>query len=206
MPDIEHSNTSEATPRFLRRPRFFFLHYVRRRPFHFAGLFLLVIGAAGCAIGVQVGMKVLVDAMTAPERNRLAFWGPLTLFITLVGIEHGLWRLSGWLGCRTVVGTSVDVRLDLFRHLSGHSMGYFNDRMAGSLGNRITETAAATGDRVQRIRLEYGAALHRFPWRHDRTGNGSRRHGDASMHLCRDRRRRPDSARPARPTHTPSLC
>ncbi|WP_077731591.1 ABC transporter ATP-binding protein [Methylocaldum sp. 14B] len=145
MPDTKNSNTSEATPRFLRRPLFFLLHYVRRRPFHFAGLFLLVIGAAACAIGVQVGMKFLVDAMSAPERNRLAVWGPLALFITLVGVEHGLWRLSGWLGCRTMVSTGVDVRLDLFQHLSGHSMCYFNDRMAGSLGNRISETAAATG-------------------------------------------------------------
>jgi ATP-binding cassette subfamily B protein len=137
--------SSATVPQFLRRPSLFVLHYVRRRPFHFAGLLLLVIGAAGCAIGVQVGMKMLVDAMADPERGRLAVWAPLGLFIALVGIEHALWRLGGWLGCRTVVDTGVDVRLDLFKHLSGHSMRYFNDHMAGSLGNRITETAGATG-------------------------------------------------------------
>jgi ATP-binding cassette subfamily B protein len=132
-------------PRFLRGPGHFLLHYVRRRPWHFAGFLLLVIGAAGCALGVQIGMKNLVDAMADPDRTRRAVWGPLALFIVLVGLESALWRLGGWLGCRTVVGTGVDVRLDLFRHLSGHSMRYFNDHLAGALGNRIAETAGAAG-------------------------------------------------------------
>ncbi|MGZ8250515.1 ABC transporter ATP-binding protein [Methylomagnum sp.] len=136
---------TEEKPRYLRRPLYFLLHYMRRRPWHFVGLLLLVIGAAGCAIGVQIGMKNLVDAMADPDRTRRAVWTPLALFIVLVGVESILWRLGGWLGCRTVVDTGVDVRLDLFKYLSGHSMRYFNDHLAGSLGNRITETAGATG-------------------------------------------------------------
>jgi ATP-binding cassette subfamily B protein len=141
--EIDYS--SPEVPRFLQRPLYFLLHYVQRRPWHFVGLLLLVVGAAGCAIGVQIGMKNLVDAMADPNRSRRAVWEPLALFIVLVGLESGLWRLGGWLGCRTVVGTGVDVRLDLFRHLSGHSMRYFNDHLAGALGNRITETAGAAG-------------------------------------------------------------
>lgn len=63
----------------------------------------------------------------------------------LIAAESACWRLSGWLGCRAVVATGVDVRLDMFRHLSGHSQDYFSGHMAGSLGNRVTATAGATG-------------------------------------------------------------
>uniref|UniRef100_UPI00131EED77 hypothetical protein n=1 Tax=Xanthomonas fragariae TaxID=48664 RepID=UPI00131EED77 len=38
----------------------FLWHYVCQRPWHFGGLLLLIVGAAGCAVCVQYGMKVLV--------------------------------------------------------------------------------------------------------------------------------------------------
>jgi ATP-binding cassette subfamily B protein len=134
-----------STPRFVKSPLSFLAYYVGGRPWHFAGLLALVVGAAACSVGVQVGMKLLVDAMAGPERNPWAVWSPLALFIALIAIENGLWRLGGWLGSRTIVGVGVDVRLDLFEHLSGHPMRYFADHFAGSLGNRITSTAGAVG-------------------------------------------------------------
>ncbi|HYH37489.1 MAG TPA: ABC transporter ATP-binding protein [Azospirillum sp.] len=136
--------TPSAAP-FPQRPILFFLRYVRRWPWHFAGLLALIVGAAGCAVAVQYGMKLLVDAMAAPERSAVAVWGPLTMFVALIGVENLLWRLGGWLGCRTIVGVGVDIRLDLFTHLTGHPMRYFAEHFAGSLGNRITGTAGAAG-------------------------------------------------------------
>jgi ATP-binding cassette subfamily B protein len=132
-----------ADPRFPQRPLLFFLRYVAHWPWHFTGLLVLVSGAAACAVAVQYGMKLLVDAMAAPERSTAAVWWPLGLFIALIGIENVLWRLGGWLGCRTVVGVGVNIRLDLFQHLTGHPMHYFAEHFAGSLGNRITATAGA---------------------------------------------------------------
>ena len=130
----------------------FVWRYVRRRPFHFAGLLALVAVAAACAVAVQYGMKLLVDAMAAGLGGddqgggaRAAVWGPLALFLVLIAAENGLWRLGGWLGCRTIVASGVDVRLDLFAHLSGHSVGYFADHLAGALGGRVTATAGAFG-------------------------------------------------------------
>jgi len=55
------------------------------------------------------------------------------------------WRLGGWLGCRTVVASVVDIRVDLFKHLTGHPMRYFTEHFAGSLGNRISALGAAAG-------------------------------------------------------------
>ena len=127
------------------RPITFLAGYVRRHPLHFGTLLALVVGAASCAVAVQYGMKLLVDAMAAPDRDANAVWSPLALFIGLIAMENILWRSAGWLCCQTVVGVGVDIRLDLFRHLAGHPMHYFAEHFAGALGNRITQTAGAVG-------------------------------------------------------------
>lgn len=88
---------------------------------------------------------LLVDAMAEGERAAANVWLPLWLFLGLIVTENILWRLGGWLGCRTVVASVVDIRVDLFRHLTGHPMRYFNEHFAGSLGNRISALGAAAG-------------------------------------------------------------
>ena len=128
-----------------RRPVAFLWHYVRRRPRAFGMLFALIVAAAACSLGVQYGMKLIVDTMADNDRASRAVWQWLALFIVLIAAESALWRLSGWRGCITVVDTGVQVRLDLFRHLSGHSLDYFSRHLAGALGGRITATAGATG-------------------------------------------------------------
>ena len=128
-----------------RQPVAFLWGYIRRRRGLFATLTLLIVLASACSVGVQYGMKLIVDAMAGDDRQSRLIWWSLGLFIALIGLESIFWRLSGWLGCRAVVATGVDVRLDMFRHLSGHSLDYFADHMAGSLGNRVTATAGASG-------------------------------------------------------------
>ena len=127
------------------RPGRFLWRYARRRPWLFGVLLLLIVTAAACSVGVQYGMKLIVDTMTLDDRASDAIWHWLALFVGLIAAESICWRLSGWLGCRAVVATGVDVRLDLFAHLSGHSIDYFSQHMAGSLGSRVTATAGATG-------------------------------------------------------------
>ena len=138
-----------ATPRpdvpLPNRPVAFLWRYICQRPWHFGGLLLLIIGAAACAVAVQYGMKLLVDAMAAEDRQKAAVWFPLGLFLGLIVLENVLWRLGGWLGCRTVIASVVDIRVDLFKHLTGHPMRYFTEHFAGSLGNRISALGAAAG-------------------------------------------------------------
>src|SRR3954466_5743521 len=98
------------SPPFLRGPGAFILHYVKTRPFQFVAVFLMVSGAASCAVGVQYIMKLLVDAMAGPRDGNTAVWCALALFIGLIAVESLLWRVSGWLGCRTTLGIGVDVR------------------------------------------------------------------------------------------------
>ncbi|MCP9340498.1 ABC transporter ATP-binding protein [Stutzerimonas xanthomarina] len=129
------------------RPVPFLWHYICARPWHFGGLLALIIGAASCAVAVQYGMKLLVDAMAqgTADRGSANVWWPLGLFISLIVIENVFWRLGGWLGCRTVVASVVDLRVDLFKHLTGHPMRYFTEHFAGSLGNRISALGQAAG-------------------------------------------------------------
>jgi ATP-binding cassette, subfamily B, bacterial len=150
----EPERTAQATdassaefrrPPQLATPRAFILHYVRAWPWHFAALITMVVLAASCAVGVQYEMKLLVDAMARVPQQVNAAWLALAVFIGLVALESVLWRLSGWLACRTTIGVGVQVRLDLFDYLSHQSMRYFADNLAGSLGHRITGTAGNFG-------------------------------------------------------------
>ncbi len=129
------------------RPVAFLWHYIQLRQWHFGGLLLLIVGAASCAVAVQYGMKLLVDSMAqgTADRGAANVWFPLGLFISLIVIENVFWRLGGWLGCRTVVASVVDIRVDLFKHLTGHPMRYFTEHFAGSLGNRISAVGQAAG-------------------------------------------------------------
>ena len=132
-------------PEQLATPRAFVAHYVRTWPWHFGGLLAMGVLAATCAVGIQYEMKLLVDAMARVPQQVDAAWLALTVFICLVAVESLLWRLSGWLACRTTIGVGVRIRLDLFEYLSHQSMRYFADNLAGSLGHRITGTAGNFG-------------------------------------------------------------
>jgi ATP-binding cassette, subfamily B, bacterial len=119
------------------------IHYLKSRPLHFVVLFAVVLAAAACGVGVQYGMKLLIDAMTAPVGHRMAIEGALGVFIGLVAVESALWRTSGWLGSQATIKAAVDIKLDLFDHLAGHAMRYFQERLSGALGHRVTATATA---------------------------------------------------------------
>ncbi|MBD8188980.1 ABC transporter ATP-binding protein [Pseudomonas viridiflava] len=123
----------------------FLIRYVSLRPWHFGAMFFLIVGAASCAVAVQYGMKMLVDVMTLGDRRSEHVWFPFFLFLGLIVVENLFWRLGGWLGCRTVVASCADLRVDLFNHLTGHPMRYFTQHFSGSLANRISSAGAAAG-------------------------------------------------------------
>ncbi|ARP88670.1 ABC transporter ATP-binding protein [Bordetella genomosp. 9] len=126
------------------RPLAFLFRYVRARPVSFGCLALLIVSAASCAVLVQYGMKLIVDAMSAADRQAADIWHPLAYFLGLIALESALWRGGGWLGCRTIVASCADMRIDLFDHLTGHSLPFFKRHLTGSLGNRISATSTAS--------------------------------------------------------------
>src|SRR3954462_1053986 len=84
-------------------PLAFVWHYIVRGRRLFFPLFALVFLAACCAVGVQYGMKLLVDSMSMPSRSITDVAWPFALFVVLVGIESGFWRTAGWVGAHAIV-------------------------------------------------------------------------------------------------------
>lgn len=124
-----------------RGPIRFLLHYVRRRLAGHLVVLAAVLAAVGCAIGSQYAVKNLVDML---ETRSGHIWVAVAFLFGLVAGDNLLWRLAGWVSTGVFVGVGGDVRLDLFRHLSGHGTQYFSDRFPGALAGRITTAANAT--------------------------------------------------------------
>ena len=137
----------------LKNPLTFLWRYVKLWPGHFIGLSTVVISASLAGVASQYGMKLLVDAMAQPPAGNTAVWYALAFFVGLFAVEAALWRVSGWLGCRTSVGVGVDIRLDLLNYATGHPMRFFQEQRAGTLGHRITATAG-----------DFSAMINKLTW------------------------------------------
>lgn len=125
------------------RPVAFFFGYLRRRPISHAAIFLAVLTAVACSVGAQYGIKFLVDTLAAGATAASPVWFAFGLLVALIAADNLLWRLASWIGIKTFVGVTGDVRRDLFRHLTGHAPSYFVDRLPGTLTSRITATSNA---------------------------------------------------------------
>ncbi|MFZ1922895.1 MAG: ABC transporter ATP-binding protein [Xanthobacteraceae bacterium] len=122
-------------------PLGFVYRYIRLRPVTHACILTAVLGAVACSVGTQYGVKFLVDTL-ATGRNA-AVWTAFCLLGSLIAADNLLWRIASWIANYAFVGVTGDLRRDLFRHLIGHSPGYFADRLPGMLTSRVTATSNA---------------------------------------------------------------
>lgn len=116
----------------------FLLHYVRRRKWSHLIVLACVLGAVGCSIGAQYGVKNLVDVLGLGTPTNVQLWGAVILLLALVAGDNLLFRAAGWAATYAFPAVGGDMRLDLFDHLSGHGTRYFSDRFPGALAGRIT--------------------------------------------------------------------
>jgi ATP-binding cassette subfamily B protein len=119
----------------------FVFRYLRRRPISHAVILAAVLGAVGCSVTTQYGLKYLVDTLSGTAARGV--WFAFALLVVLIAGDTLLWRIAGWIASFTFVRVTGDLRRDLFRHLTGHSPSYFADRLPGVLTSRITATANA---------------------------------------------------------------
>jgi ATP-binding cassette subfamily B protein len=123
----------------------FLLHYVWRRSVSHLIVLFSVLAAVGCAIGSQYAVKNLVDLLSAGKGvSDAALWSAVGLLIGLVGGDNLLWRLAGWVATHAFVAVGGDLRIDLFKHLAGHSTRYFSEQMGGALASRISNAASGS--------------------------------------------------------------
>ncbi|HLI23211.1 MAG TPA: ABC transporter ATP-binding protein [Stellaceae bacterium] len=128
--------------RYTYRPFAFLGRYLRKRAAAHIAIIAAVLFAVGCSVASQYGLKALVDALSG-TKTATAVWHAFALLVALIAGDNLSWRLAGWIANYTFVGVTVDLRSDLFRHLTGHSPSYFADRMPGTLASRITATSNA---------------------------------------------------------------
>jgi ATP-binding cassette, subfamily B, bacterial len=132
--------------RYAERPFALLARSVKVRPVAHAAIVMAVLGAVGCSVGAQYGVKVLVDTLSAglyADGNIRNAWLGLMLLATLIAADNLLWRVASWIASYTFVAVTGDLRRDLFRHLTGHAPSYFAERMPGTLTSRITATSNA---------------------------------------------------------------
>jgi ATP-binding cassette subfamily B protein len=127
--------------RYAGHPFRFVFRYLRRRPISHGIILAAVLGAVGCSVTTQYGLKYLVDTLSGAGGRGV--WFAFALLVALIAADNLLWRLAGWTASFTFVRVTGDLRRDLFRHLTGHSPSYFADRLPGVLTSRITATANA---------------------------------------------------------------
>ena len=123
------------------RPLAFIFRYVRLRPLSHAIILILVLAAVLCSVGTQYGVKYLVDMLSSGAIGGV--WTAFCVLGSLIAADNLLWRIASWIANTSFVGVTGDLRRDLFRHLMGHSPGYFADRLPGMLTSRVTATSNA---------------------------------------------------------------
>jgi ATP-binding cassette subfamily B protein len=126
---------------YANRPLSFIFRYLRLHPLSHAAILAAVMGAVACSVGTQYGVKFLVDTLSRGVTANV--WTAFLLIMCLIAADNLLWRVASWIGNYAFVGVTGDLRRDLFRHLTGHSPGYFADRLPGMLTSRVTATSNA---------------------------------------------------------------
>jgi ATP-binding cassette, subfamily B, bacterial len=122
-------------------PLAFMFRYIRLRPIAHAVILIAVLGAVTCSVGTQYGVKFLVDTLSKGHGAQV--WLAFALLGTLIACDNLLWRVAAWIANLAFVGVTGDLRRDLFRHLMGHSPGFFAERLPGMLTSRVTATSNA---------------------------------------------------------------
>ena len=129
--------------RYADRPLAFIFRYVRLRAVSHAVIVVAVLAAVACSVTTQYGVKYLVDTLSRGPAATAAVWIAFALLVLLIATDNLLWRLAGWVASFTIVRVTGDLRRDLFRHLTGHSLSYFADRLPGTLTSRVSATSNA---------------------------------------------------------------
>ncbi|NHO33966.1 ATP-binding cassette domain-containing protein [Acetobacter fallax] len=140
----------DQLPHYAGHPVRFIARYAKCRALPHLIVFGFVVLAVACAVFSSSAIRHLVDTMNASTQAAHAHasirpvWIAVAWLAAIIAADNLSWRVAGWFAARTFVAVTGDVRLDLFRYLTGHSTGYFADRMPAALAARISTAGNAT--------------------------------------------------------------
>ncbi len=127
---------------YAERPFAFVGSFIRRHALAHAVILIAVLGAVGCSVGMQYGLKLLVDVLSHGP-NAAGVWPTFILLVGLIAGDNLLWRVAGIVASRAFIAVTGELRGVLFRHLTGHAPAYFADHPQGALASRVSTAANA---------------------------------------------------------------
>lgn len=105
-------------------------------------LFAVVAQALGAIVPLIIG-RLVDDLTTATEitdqLHTIYWWG--ALFVGAMALMHIGWRVSGLTGIRWLTRQNATAYQALYTYIASHSHGYFIDRFAGSLSNKVSNAS-----------------------------------------------------------------
>ncbi|KAF1009256.1 MAG: ABC transporter ATP-binding protein [Burkholderia sp.] len=140
---VQRSAHNAKLSSYASRPLAFLFRYIRKHPIAHLIVLASVLAAVGCALGSQYAIKHLIDVLAGGRHHPGPLWGAFALLVGLIAADNLLWRIGGWFAAHTFVAVTGDLRRDLFRYLSGHSLTYYAEKQPGMLASRITATSNA---------------------------------------------------------------
>lgn len=135
-------NISSLEPvRIPNTPYAFFVHIIsKHRGWAILAAGVVIIGSAAGAASSYF-FKLIIDAVEQNDLEAALMWGLLyPLFVLIIQL---LYRVSGYAGARLTVGSNQSATNVLMEYLLRHSHGYFIDRFAGSVTNKIKNVTSA---------------------------------------------------------------
>lgn len=121
----------------------FLWHFIKKQWFLFALIQFFSFGWALDHTLFPYIFMTVIDKITNMPADRSGMWSILGPTLWMWG---GLWvmlefffRMSGLLQVRAIPKIEADVRMSMFDYVQHHSYRYFNDHMAGTLANKISD-------------------------------------------------------------------
>ncbi|HWL82020.1 MAG TPA: ABC transporter ATP-binding protein [Roseomonas sp.] len=141
---MQRADTSDLL-RLARRPVGFLFRHLRPHAGSHITILLAVLGAVGCSVGANYAVKHLIDTLSGGPAHAdvTTVWVAFAILAGVITADNMLWRVGGWIAADRFPRATAAMRAELFRHLSGHSPGYFANRSAGTLAARISATGTA---------------------------------------------------------------
>src|SRR3990167_7558860 len=130
-------------------PYKFFVHIIGKHKGWAALAVTAVVVAAAASAASSYFFKLIIEAVEASDLDSALMWGLLYPFYVL--ITQLVYRLSGYAGSHLTVGSNKSAADTLMAYIMKHSHGYFTDRFAGSISNKIKNVTSAFDEMVPDI-------------------------------------------------------
>jgi ATP-binding cassette subfamily B protein len=130
-------------------PYRFFTHIIGKHTGWATLAVLAVVIASAASASSSYFFKLIIDAVEAADLDAALMWGLLYPFYML--LIQLMYRVSGFAGARLTVGSNQTATNTLMAYILRHSHGYFIDRFAGSISNKIKNVTSAFDEMIPDI-------------------------------------------------------